>query len=309
MTAQSLSVATTPTTSETKFYTWKDFRCAYEIHPSEGSISDRPGLLLIHPIGVGLSRRFWDRFTTKWFNNGQTETIFNPDLLGCGESEMPHFAYHPTDYAEQLHYFLENVVKKPVVVISQGALLPVAIALVQKQSKLIKGLIFAGPPAWEIMTKPRNSLQQKLVWNLLDSPFGSLFYRYARRNQFLESFSQRNLFAEAEAVDESWLQTLQQGAVDPRSRYAVFSFLAGFWRKNYAEDIASITQPTLVVIGEEADSISNKDKPETPAERLISYVKHLPNAQGNIIPGRNVLPYESTTEFVEVVAEFCQTLD
>lgn len=291
------------TASSTEFYTWQNYRCAYEHQPTNSTPEGIP-LLLIHPIGVGLSRQFWRRFCHEWHNTGHRNPIYNPDLLGCGESDMPHVAYTPGNWARQLQYFLQKVVQKPVIVVVQGALLPVAIELVQKEPNLIAGLILAGPPAWAVITKQSPEWQQKLLWNLLDSPFGNAFYRYARTPKFLTSFSTRQLFASDDAVDAEWLNTLVAGAENPESRHAVFSFLAGFWRQNYSSAIASIEQPTLVVVGETASSISQEGKKETPDERLADYLACLPQGRGIKMNGRNVLPYESTAEFVAAIAPF-----
>jgi pimeloyl-ACP methyl ester carboxylesterase len=292
------------TASASQFYTWHNYRCAYEVHQPTNTASEGIPLLLIHPIGVGLSRQFWQRFCREWYNIGQRNSIYNPDLLGCGESDMPHVAYTPENWAEQLQYFLQTVVQTPVIVVVQGALLPVAIALVQKQSNLIAKLVLSGPPTWALMTNKSPEWQQKFVWNLLDSPFGSAFYRYARTRKFLHSFSTRQLFASDDAVDAEWLNTLLAGAENPASRHAVFSFLAGFWRQDYTSSIASIGQPTLAVMGETASSISQKSKKETPDERLTHYITCLPQCRGIKINGRNVLPYESTAEFVAAIAPF-----
>jgi pimeloyl-ACP methyl ester carboxylesterase len=294
-----------------QFYRWQGYRCAYELYPStDGTVDRDTPLVLLHPIGVGLSRYFWHRFCREWRKNGYKNPIYNPDLLGCGESEMPKVAYTPSDWAEQLQYFLQTVVKKPVILVSQGVELVVTLALLKRQTEpnYIKGIVLAGPPAWQLMTKKTPIWQQKLFWNLFDSPVGSAFYRYARRRQFLHSFSQRQLFANDSEVDAQWLDTLERGAVDPASRYAVFSFLAGFWRQNYEDAIASISQPTLVVVGKQASSISRTGQAETPEERIAEYLKHLPQCQARQIPGRNVLPYESAPEFVAVVAEFVNRL-
>jgi pimeloyl-ACP methyl ester carboxylesterase len=291
-------------TSPTQFYTWENYRCAYEVHQPTNATPEGIPLLLIHPIGVGLSRQFWQRFCHEWYNTGHRNPIYNPDLLGCGESEMPRVAYTPGDWAKQLQYFLQTVVQKPVVVVVQGALLPVAIELIQNEPNLIAGLVLAGPPAWAVITKKSPEWQQKILWNLLDSPFGSAFYRYARTPKFLTSFSTRQLFASDDAVDAEWLNALVGGAENPDSRHAVFSFLAGFWRQNYGSTIASIKQPTLVVVGETASSISQEGKKETPDERLADYLACLPQGRGIKMNGRNVLPYESTTEFVAAIAPF-----
>ncbi len=292
------------TTSPTQFYSWKNYPCAYEVHNPPNSTPEGVPLLLIHPIGVGLSRQFWQRFCHEWYKQGRRNPIYNPDLLGCGESDMPPVAYTPQDWAQQLQHFLQTVVQKPVIVVVQGALLPVATELTQKEPNLIAGLVLAGPPAWAVITKKTPESQQKLIWNLLDSPFGNAFYRYARREKFLRDFSTRQLFDSKYAVDAEWLNTLRAGAENPASRYAVFSFLAGFWRKDYSTAIASIKQPTLVVVGETASSISQVGKQETPDERLADYLAYLPQGRGIKILGRNVLPYESTTEFIRAIAPF-----
>ncbi|MEH1850040.1 MAG: alpha/beta hydrolase [Nostoc sp.] len=304
MQPSAIANTTNLTASPSQFYTWHNYRCAYEVHQPINTTAEGIPLLLIHPIGVGLSRQFWQRFCREWYNTGQRNLIYNPDLLGCGESDMPHVAYTPSDWAEQLQYFLQTVVQKPVIVVVQGSLLPVAIKLVQKESNLIAGLVLSGPPAWALMTKKSPEWQQKILWNLLDSPFGSAFYRYARTPKFLHSFSTRQLFASENAVDAEWLKTLLAGAENPASRHAVFSFLAGFWRQDYTSFIASIQQPTLAVVGETASSISQESKKETPDERLAHYLACLSQGQSIKINGRNVLPYESTAEFVAAIAPF-----
>ncbi|MEO6863220.1 MAG: alpha/beta fold hydrolase [Microcoleus sp.] len=294
--------------SPTLFYEWQKYRCAYDIYQPTTGTEDSIPLLLIHPIGVGLSRVFWQRFCENWYKSGNTNPIYNPDLLGCGDCEMPAVACYPEDWAAQLQFFLETVVKKPAIVLVQGALLCVALELAKIQqesgSNLIHSLVLAGPPAWAVMNKHSTDRQQRIVWNLLDSPLGNAFYRYARRAEFLRSFSVKQLFGDAANVDSEWLDALQAGAANPDSRHAVYSFLAGFWRQDYSSTIQKFQPPALIVMGEQASSISQSGKKEQPEERLAQYLANFPNAEGLLMPGRNVLPYESTAEFVAAVAEF-----
>ncbi len=309
-----------PSSLETQYYHWRGYRCAYDVltcdrSSDHSSFSDpsemnQPAILLLHPIGVGLSRQFWQRFAQAWFDAGETAPLYNPDLLGNGESDMPHVAYHPADWAEQLEYFIQTVIRRPVILISQGALFPVAIALSQRSNslELVKGFILAGPPAWSIMTTPSPTWRNRLLWSLFDSPLGQAFYRYARREEFLRSFSIKQLFDQAADVDAEWLNTLQTGATDPASRHAVFSFLAGFWRRDYMEAMQQISQPTLVVFGETASSISRSGKKESPQDRMRDYLKHLPHVEGRFMAGRNVLPYERPAEFVQTISPFVHQL-
>ena len=42
---------------------------------------------------------------------------------------------------------------------------------------------------------------------------------------------------------------------------------------------------------------------------MNKYLKYLPQAKDNQISGRNVLPYESTAEFVKAVSEFLREIN
>ena len=308
-----------------EFYIWQGHRCVYDVIGSTAGDDNRlPALLLIHPIGVGLSRAFWHPFVDRWQADRTYagNPIYNIDLLGCGDSEMLRQAYKPQDWAGQLAYFIEEIVKRPVVLVVQGALLPVAIQLMETSaSAWVKGLVLSGPPAWPLMTTQTPAWKTKLAWLLLSSPFGNLFYRYARREPFLRSFSQRQLFQRAEDVSDRWLTMLYKGSRDMDSRFAVFSFLAGFWRQDYSGAIARIQQPVLIVIGEAAStidrsvakkvdqSLATESQPlKRQQKRLQDYLDHFPRAEGVSISGRNLPPYEATDEFVKAVVEFVRDL-
>lgn len=302
-----------------EFYRWQDYRCAFE----QVAGKNDPALLLIHPIGVGLSSEFWRPFIRQWKDRSlAANAIYNLDLLGCGQSDMPHRALKPQDWAEQIAYFVETVASQPVVLVVQGALLPVAVEVMSTSAaEKVVGLVLAAPPEWRLMTTPTQSWKQALAWQLLTSPLGNWFYRYARREKFLRDFSQKQLFERTEDVSEAWLTMLEKGAEDIDSRYAVFSFLAGFWRKDYAAQIAQIQQPVLVVMGEKSSTIdrttakrvsqqveANPEISKAGEKRLQDYMDRFPRAEGASISGRNVLPYESTDEFVSAIAPFIQSL-
>jgi len=305
-----------------EFYNWKEHRCAFEQLPGNGEAA----LLLIHPIGVGLSSEYWRPFIQQWQARETSSPIYNLDLLGCGQSDMPQRALTPQDWAEQVAYFIEKIATGPVVLVVQGALLPVAVevmaeVMATRAAEKVVGMVLSGPPAWRLMTTPTAPWKQRLAWGLLASPLGNLFYRYARREKFLRSFSERQLFEQPKDVDDRWLAMLDEGSKDMDSRYAVFSFLAGFWRQDYAAKIALIQQPVLIVMGENASTIDRKTAKQVERQvkesetveqasrkRLQDYLDHFPRAQGVSVSGRNVMPYEATDEFVKAIAPFISNL-
>lgn len=291
-----------------KLYKWQRYVCAYDkFTPPEGEPSGSP-LLLIHPIGVGLSRWFWERFITAWYAAGQRNVIYNPDLLGCGDSDLPRIAYRPEDWGQQLRYFVTEIIQEPIILVAQGALFPVALACAELFPEKVSAIALSGPPAWRLMTTPTATRQQNLAWNLFDTPLGLAFYQYARSRKFLASFSARQLFASSADIDDHWLDSLQANSRKVGTRHAVFAFLSGFWRQNYAGAIASLNCPTLAVFGEQASSVT-KGYVESAEQRLAAYLEHLPKGQGCQISGRNVLPYESTAAFVGVLSQFVAGLE
>jgi pimeloyl-ACP methyl ester carboxylesterase len=299
-----MSLSKSKTASSTQYYLWQNYRCAYEIHQPLNSPATGIPLLLIHPIGVGLSRQFWQRFCREWYDKNHQNPIYNPDLLGCGESDMPPLAHKPINWAKQLQYFLQTVVKKPVIIVVQGALLPVAIELVKLEKELIAGLVFSDPTSWPVITKNAPKWQQNLLWSIFTSPIGNAFFRYARTRKFLYSFSVEKLFAASENVDDEWLDMLEADAKNINGRYAVFAFLARFWQRDYSSDIAAIPYPTLLVMGQNSLGISKESKQESPDQRLAHYLNCVSQSQGIKITGKNVMPYESTQAFVEAVSPF-----
>ena len=194
------------------------------------------------------------------------------------------------------------------IAITQGALMPVALELgcLPDSEALVKAHIWSGPPAWSIVSKPAVEWQQKLAWGFFRSLLGNGFYRYARREAFLESFSQRKLFSAPEAVDREWLSLLHRGSRDMASRHAVFAFLAGFWRQDYRPQLSTLAQPTYVTFGDAASSISRTGQVEPASDRLRDYLACLPHGSGCIVSGRNVLPYENTHDFVAAISPFIQ---
>lgn len=264
-------------------------------------------VLSLHPIGVGLSGAFWQRFSGAWKQNGLegVHPLIHPDLLGCGRSAMPDRPLRLEDWARPLAQLIEQRLRRPVWLLVQGASLPVALELQAMRPDAIRGLVLCGPPSWKVMTAPADERLSAALWNgFFHTPLGTLFYRYARSERFLRSFSRKELFARGAEVDRDWLAMLREGSRDPASRHAVFSFLAGFWRRDYGPQLRQLRCPVLALFGEEASGISRRGKGDSPATKAADYRKGLPRADTRLLPGRNVLPWESPELVAVVVGEW-----
>ena len=277
---------------------------------TDQGIPAKSPLLLIHPVGVGLSARFWDRFINHWKETSDERELIAPDLLGCGSAPCPRQPLTPDDWAKPLIDLLRRRNSEAVILVSQGASLPIALALMNSAPELVSGLIAISPPGWRVLKDSFPLKRSKQLWNMLFSGIiGNVFYRYARRRSFLKSFSEKNLFARQQDVDEQWLETLHEGSKGMDSRWAVFSFLAGFWRCGWESTLTSVDKPFLVVFGRSATGIGRSSNWDDLEERLKTYNTKLINAEIQTIEGRNVLPYESTEQCVNCIQRWLQAVN
>jgi len=215
---------------------------------------------------------------------------------------------------------------------------------------MVTGVVLIGPPAVEALSldKPQESIDK--VWRLVGSPLGAALFRFARRKSFLGSFSRKNLFADPSQVDDAYLEVCAAGARDASTRHAVFSFVAGTWRKDYRPLLSQLVLPTLVVSGRDVgaagtgvgkaapnqvDKTSYKgllswftalrkggragrfdqvarDLGTDPAAKLQDFASALTaaSAAGKVdtalLPGWNVLVYESPSELAAELAAFVE---
>jgi len=238
-----------------------------------------------------------------------TPRLLTPDLLGCGAAPCPARPLTPEDWAEPLINLLREQDHGPCVLVSQGASLPIALAIVAKAPELVSALVAISPPSWRVLEQEFPQSRARWLWRFVfDGLIGKLFYRYARRRGFLDAFSKNNLFARAEAVDDEWLEMLKQGSRSMETRWAVYSFLAGFWRRNWDPQLCGLEIPVQIIFGTEASGIGSSRTWDDLNERSGTYKDKLPRASISIIPGKNVLPYESTVACVNCVRDWFTAL-
>ena len=242
--------------------------------------ASQPPLVLLPPIGVGIDRTFCKPFVEAWSTLAPGPALHVIDVVGVGDSspkpkmKRPFGGWSepprtPTDWAEQTLSYIRDYVGEPCVIVGQSNLCAVALeaAELSGPSGLVRGIVLVGPPAVEALSidKPPEKVQK--VWRLVGSPIGAALFRFARRRAFLASFSKKNLFADPSKVDDDYLDICVAGAKDASSRHAVFSFVAGTWRKNYTPLLGRLTLPTLIVSGRDigaGEGVGNA--PSAPSE-------------------------------------------
>ena len=110
-------------------FNYNSFECSFRRKAAASGFESQPPLLLIHPVGIGLASWFWDQFLDEW-NGGE---VYVPDLIGCGDSEewdpSEQGLFVPLDWVRQLETLWVAEIRRPMVVMSQGGLAPLAIQL------------------------------------------------------------------------------------------------------------------------------------------------------------------------------------
>ena len=191
---------------EMRRYSFRGFSCAVRHKPAAPGFEDAPPLLLIHPIGIGLSAWFWDPMLAQW----EGSAVWAPDLIGCGESGEWHPSdqglFIPLDWARQCEELWRQSIRKPVVVVGQGGLAPLAVLLADRAAdnwdgrRAVHSIVLTSPPTWREMAEDGDSEQIAKAFRQFSSPLGLLGYRILRSRAFVQLFSNLFLFADRAGV-------------------------------------------------------------------------------------------------------------
>ena len=290
-------------------FSYGGFTCAYRRKPAASGFEDARPILLVHPVGIGLASWFWDRF----LDAHTGAEVFVPDLIGCGESDAwqpeEQGLFIPLDWVRALETLWREQIQRPMVVVSQGGLAPLAVALASREtdawrgSLAVSGLVLASPPEWDALADgyPDEEVAsnfEKLGATIGNpSPLGTLGYNLLCARPFVQFFSDAFLFAGK--ADEAFLDACLATA-RPERRWPVIAFNAGLVAsRGYATELRSLPQPTLVLSG------ASGGKPKRPSE----FEGGMRRCSVRSLPGLNVLPWESTAAVARAVGEFARGLE
>ncbi|WP_319420072.1 alpha/beta fold hydrolase [Pleurocapsa sp. FMAR1] len=177
--------------------------------------SSKPALLLVH--GFGASTDHWRKNIAQLQEQFQVWAI---DLLGFGRSAKPKQEYGGSLWQEQLHDFIQEVIKQPTVLAgnSLGGYASLCVAAAYPQS--IAGLILlnsAGPFTDTLTddkqtTKP--NLAGKLIRSILLQSWASfLLFQYVRR-RFVIRQTLNKVYFDPSAVTDQLVEDIYRPSCD-----------------------------------------------------------------------------------------------
>lgn len=307
---------------ELQRYQHKSFNLTYLYkEAAPGREKDRP-IILIHPVGIGLSSWFWKRLMYSYKDN---PPIYAPDLIGCG---IDHGAdawdpetiglFFPLSWVEGVETLMNDIVlpnwkerqasllpsvfglnrqdnegNNGCLVIAQGGLAPVGIMLAKRNPFTISNLMLTSPPTYKDVTTAIPSAELQRNYDFLRSPFfGSIAFNLLESRALIQFFSNRFLFQNE--CDDEWLDETGRESVVVSARTPVQAFNAGLLQhRSFEEDLKESPQPKLIVSGE-GDKRAVDRQP---------YKEQLDSCTLVTIPGLNVLPWESPEALVDRIKE------
>ena len=219
------------------------------------------GIMLIHPIGVGIARWYYQRLVSSLVARhakiGERLVVVVPDLLGSGSAsnatagtqKFPLF--NISDWTDQLEALMSTVETDGGgggkidnwCVIANGGCSPIALQLAQRKKLVartdvseapVSNLVLSSVPRLPFFLKNETTNDPAKVaksYRTLSGVPGNLFWWYSCRNDgaFIQTFSEKNLIADPKNLGPKWRSNCCETALsfDGKGKYATFSFLAG----------------------------------------------------------------------------------
>lgn len=249
------------------------FECSFRRKPAAPGYEGRPPLMLIHPLGIGLASWFWDNYVDEWTG----AELFVPDLIGCGASEVWDPAsrglHVPLDWERQIQSLWREHVRRPMVVVSQGGIAPLAVTLASRQTDLwqgkraVRAVVLISPPELSTLADGLGEAEVTRNFQLLSITLGRPFlYRALSSRFFIDFFSRQFLFAPAEGAnkDESKEQLFTRfidaccEETSASKRWPVLAFNAGLVGvRGLREELSLLAQPSLVLCGNDGKPLTD----------------------------------------------------
>ncbi|WP_448596676.1 alpha/beta fold hydrolase [Thermoleptolyngbya sp.] len=237
------------------YWDWRGYAIHY-VRAGERR-GDRPSLLLVH--GFGASTDHWRKNLAGLSADFEVWAI---DLLGFGRSQKPDIVYSGDLWRDQLHDFITEVIRRPVVLAgnSLGGYASLCVAAQRPQS--VAGLVLlncAGAFTETVQTAQPNLLQQWLgdtVRSLLVQPLPSfLLFQYVRQKSVIRKTLEK-VYLDRSAVTDQLVEDIYRPSCDPGAP-AVFAAVFKSPRGEKNDVLLSQMQCPLLMLWGEGDPWMN----------------------------------------------------
>ena len=243
-------------------------------------------ILLLHAPRMGNSSAEWEE---NFDELAKHHTVYALDFLGWGLSDKPRHILRPSDYAEQITHFMEDVIGAPCAIIASGQAANFALLASQKSASLISKLVLICPDSsdeWssqdleaarpqrenatveeiaEVIVEDSERLAERRnpVFRVLTLPIiGEAVGNWMTSRAQLQLFASQNLFFDKSRVSSGLVARMHDASHQPSSQNALAAQTAGLLAADWREAWSTLQAPALLIWGRNAPSPGIETSPE-----------------------------------------------
>ncbi|WP_448571145.1 alpha/beta fold hydrolase [Trichothermofontia sp.] len=240
--------------------------------------SPHPPLLLVH--GFGASTDHW----RKTIAGLQDEfEIWAIDLLGFGRSAKPNWSYSGDLWRDQLHDFITDVIRRPVILVgnSLGGYVSLCVAAQRPESACGLVLLNSAGPFSDSEPTPPPSPWQTLLRQSLRTLFQQdwvsyLIFQYTRRRSTIRK-TLRKVYVDQTAVTDQLVEDIYRPSCD-RGAAQVFAAVFRTPQGEFVDTLLHDLSHPLLLLWGEGDPWMNV------AQRSARFRQHYPQLQEYFLP-------------------------
>lgn len=210
---------------------------------------DGPPVLLLHSLHPGASMAEWEN---NFAALCEKFTVYAFDFVGWGASDKPEADYFTPEYAEQVEFFIEDIVKQPCAIIASGQSGNAAVLAAARRPELVNNLVLVCPPLPDEPEIPVPGAGLAVGKALKLPIVGTSLYNALVSRRALSEWARRHLFFDKNQVSDSFVSgqhiaTHQRGAL-----HAARASWSGATAFNALEEWEKLTIPALLIWGRNA---------------------------------------------------------
>jgi pimeloyl-ACP methyl ester carboxylesterase len=274
---------------EEGWYRWRGHDIAFTRRGSG------PALLLVHSVHAAA-------WSYEWRANvdalARSHTVYTIDLLGFGRSDRPALRYSARLYIGLLGDFVRDVIDAPCVLVASSISAAYAIVLGARDPGLFPLLVLIEPTGLVRLHEPAGAGGDATRFALAAPVLGTAAFNGLVSRRSLRSYLER-IYVDHDFVTDDLVDTYYATAHQPGAKHAPAALLGGQLNIDIRRALRRLSQPTLLVWGEQAT--------EAPLEDARGFVVLKPDIELAILDRAGDLPHdERAREFNEMVHAFVQ---
>lgn len=267
-------IATATNSIPGQYWQWRD-RDVYYVHASDSH--KHPPLLLVH--GFGASTDHWRKNITELSRDFDVWAI---DLLGFGRSAKPDWQYSGDLWREQLHDFIQTVIKRPAILAGNSLGGYASLCVAAEYSQSVAGVVLLNSAGPFTNTNPLGTRQinpvQKAIGKLAQATLKQswanfLLFQFVRqRSQIRKTLNQ--VYVDRTAITDRLVEEIYRPSCDPGAVKVFASVFSTPQGKKVDELLQAMTCPLLTIWGEGDPWMSSKARSAKFREYYPALIEH-----------------------------------